>query len=110
MGVTDLNTYSNSFAYDSVKRQYMSSKTLVYNSRRVYSEFGIEREGTIPDYVVICDDDLPEVIENSYKAASQFEIPIIYINKAEIEKEQIKNLEDMLGNFEILRIQKYYIN
>ena len=99
MGVTDLNTYSNSFAYDSVKRQYMSSKTLVYNSRRVYSEFGIEREGTIPDYVVICDDDLPEVIENSYKAASQFEIPIIYINKAEIEKEQIKNLEDMLGNF-----------
>lgn len=99
MGVTDLNTYSNSFAYDSVKRQYMSSKTLVYNSRRVYSEFGIEREGTIPDYVVICDDDLPEVIENSYKAASQFEIPIIYINKAEIEKEQIKNLEDMLGQF-----------
>lgn len=99
MGVTDLNTYSNSFAYDSVKRQYMSSKTLVYNSRRVYSEFGIEREGTIPDYVVICDDDLPEVIENSYKAASQFEIPIIYINKAEIEKEQIKNLEDMLGKF-----------
>lgn len=99
MGVTDLNTYSNSFAYDSVKRQYMSSKTLVYNLRRVYSEFGIEREGTIPDYVVICDDDLPEVIENSYKAASQFEIPIIYINKAEIEKEQIKNLEDMLGKF-----------
>ena len=99
MGVTDLNTYSNSFAYDSVKRQYMSSKTLVYNSRRVYSEFGIEREGTIPDYVVICDDDLPEVIENSYKSASQFEIPIIYINKAEIEKEQIKNLEDMLGKF-----------
>lgn len=99
MGVTDLNTYSNSFAYDSVKRQYMSSKTLVYNSRRVYSEFGIEREGTIPDYVVICDDDLPEVIENSYKAASQFEISIIYINKAEIEKEQIKNLEDMLGKF-----------
>ena len=99
MGVTDLNTYSNSFAYNSVKRQYMSSKTLVYNSRRVYSEFGIEREGTIPDYVVICDDDLPEVIENSYKSASQFEIPIIYINKAEIEKEQIKNLEDMLGKF-----------
>lgn len=100
MGVTDLNTYSNSFAYDSAKRQYMSSKTLVYNSRRVYSEFGIEREGTIPDYVVICDDDLPDVIENSYKSASQFEIPIIYINKAEIEKEQIKNLEDMLGKFQ----------
>lgn len=100
MGVTDLNTYSNSFAYDSAKRQYMSSKTLVYNSRRVYSEFGIERESTIPDYVVICDDDLPDVIENSYKSASQFEIPIIYINKAEIEKEQIKNLEDMLGKFQ----------
>lgn len=64
MGVTDLNTYSNSFAYDSAKRQYMSANTLAYNSRRVYSEFGMEREGVIPDYVVILDDDLPEVIEN----------------------------------------------
>lgn len=99
MGVSDLNTYSNNFAYDSAVKQYMSAKTLAYNSRRVYSEFGIEREGVIPDYVAILDDDLPEVVENSYKAASQFNIPIIFINKAEIEQEQIQNLENLLKEF-----------
>lgn len=99
MGVTDLNTYSANFAYDSANKQYMSANTLVYNSRRVYSEFGIEREGVIPDYVVIMDDDLTEVIENSYKAATQFDIPIVFIDKAEIEQQQIKNLEKLLNEF-----------
>lgn len=99
MGVTDLNTYSTNFAYDSASKQYMSANTLVYNSRRVYSEFGIEREGAIPDYVVVMDDDLPEVIENSYKAAAQWDIPIIYIDKSEIEQQQIENLENLLNEF-----------
>ena len=99
MGVTDLNTYSTNFAYDSASKQYMSANTLAYNSRRVYSEFGIEREGVIPNYVVIMDDDLPEVIENSYKAATQFDIPILYIDKAEIEQQQIENLENLLKEF-----------
>lgn len=99
MGVSDLNTYSNYFAYDAAKKQYMSAKTLPYSSRRVYSEFGIEREGTVPDYVVVLDDDLPEVIENSYKAATQFNIPIIFIDKSEIEQQQIQNLENLLEDF-----------
>lgn len=100
MGVTDLNTYSNNFAYDSAKKQYMSANTLIYNTRRVYSEFGIERKDVKPDYVVIADDDLPEVLENSYKAAEQFDIPIIYIDKVEIEQQQIKNLENYLEEFQ----------
>lgn len=99
MGVSDLNTYSSEFAYDSLRKQYMSAKSLAYNARRVYSEFGIEREGIIPDYIVILDDDSPEVIENSYKAAAQFDIPILYVDKAEIEQAQIQNLESLLDEF-----------
>ena len=99
MGISDINTLSNNFAYDSHTRKYMSTKALSYNSRRVYSEFGIERDGVIPDYVAICDDDLPEVIENSYKAAAQFDIPILYIDKSEIEKAQIEKLENLLEEF-----------
>lgn len=41
------------FAYDSASKQYMSAKTLANNSRRVYSEFEIERELTLPNYVVL---------------------------------------------------------
>ncbi len=99
MGVSDLNTYSTNFAYDSARKQYMSANTLARNSRRVYSEFGIEREKIIPDYVAIFDDDLPEVIENTYKAAEQFDIPILYIDKTDIEKQQINRLENLLEEF-----------
>ena len=99
MGVTDLNTYSRNFAYDSVEKQYMSANTLPYSCRRVYDEFGIERGETIPDYIAIFDDDLPEVIENSYKAAIQFGIPILNMDKSEIEQAQIQGLEKLLEQF-----------
>lgn len=99
MGVSDLNTYSTYFAYDSASKQYMSANTLANNARRVYSEFGIERDGVNPDYVCIFDDDLPEVVENTYKAAEQFDIPILYIDKAEIEQQQIDRLENLVEEF-----------
>lgn len=99
MGVTDLNTYSSNFAYEAASKQYMSSKTLAYNTRRVYSEFGIEREETNPDYIIICDDDSEEVIQNSYKAASQFNIPIVYVDKREIEQNQINHLNSLIKEF-----------
>ena len=99
MGVTDINTYSNQFAYSSETKQYMSAKTMPYNSRRVYSEFSIEREGTLPNYVVLFDDDIEEVKENAYKAASQFDIPIIYIDKREIEQQQIQRSDSLINKF-----------
>ena len=110
MGITDLNTYSNEFAYDSTSKQYMSANTLAYNSRRVYSEFGIEREGGVPDYVAIFDDDLPEVVENTYKAAEQFNIPVLYIDKTEIEQQQINKLETLLDEFNKTKDTNYYKN
>lgn len=99
MGVTDLNTYTNNFAYDSAKRQYMSANTLAYNSRRVYSEFGVEKQELLPDYIVVLDDDLPEAVENSYKAATQFNVPVLYIDKPEIEQQQLNTLDELLKNF-----------
>lgn len=100
MGVTDINTYSRNFAYSSKTRKYMSAKTLPYSSRRVYNEFGIEREGTIPDYVILFDDASKEVKKNSYRAASQFEKPVLYIDKKEIEQQQLGNIESMLEEFQ----------
>lgn len=100
MGVTDINTYSTEFAYNSAQKQYMSAKTLPYNSRRVYSEFGIEREGTIPNYVVVFDDDIEDVKNNSYKAAEQFNIPVLFIDKREIEQQQIRKLNSLIKKCE----------
>ena len=100
MGVTDLNTFSTNFSYSANNKKYMSAKTLPYSSRRVYSEFGIEREGIVPDYVVIFDDDLEEVKNNAYQAAGQFDIPVVFIDKGEIEQQQIGNLRELITRIE----------
>ena len=95
MGATDINTYSREFAYNSKSKKYMSAKTMPYNSRRVYNEIGIERQGVSPDYVIIFDDMDESVKNNAYLAASQFDIPVVYIDKKEIEKQQINNLKEL---------------
>lgn len=99
MGVTDINTYSSEFAYNSKTRQYMSAKTMPYSSRRVYSEFGLERENTIPDYVILFDDMDEQLKENTYRAAMQFGIPVLFVDKKEIEQQQIKNLHQLIEDF-----------
>lgn len=98
MGVSDINTYSKSFAFDSSTRQYMSAQTMGNTSRRVYNEFAIERSK--PNYVVLFDDSSEVVKENSLKAAKEFGIPIVYLDKKEIAEEQVKALQTMLDKFE----------
>ncbi len=99
MGATDINTYSTNFAYDAVTQKYMSAKTLPYSSRRVYSEIGIERDGVKPDYVIIFDDMNENVKQNAYQAAAQFGIQVLFIDKSEIEKEQLNNLQSLNDEF-----------
>ena len=99
MGATDINTYSRSFSYSSASRKYMSSKTMPYTSRRVYNEFGIERDGTIPDYVILFDDMNDNVMKNSYRASMQFGIPILQVDKKDIEAQQLESLRTKLEEY-----------
>lgn len=98
MGVTDINTYNRQFTYDSLTKQYMTAKTMPYSARRVYSEFAIEKQD--PDYVILYDDATNEIKNNTLKAAKQFGIPVAYIDKQEIVNEQIKNLNNLIDDFE----------
>ena len=98
MGISDINTYSKSFAFDSSTRQYMSAQTMGNTSRRGYNEFAIERSK--PNYVVLFDDSSEAVKANSLKAAKEFGIPIMYLDKKEIAEEQVRTLQTMLDRFE----------
>lgn len=100
MGNTDINTYSNNFSYGASTPTYITGKNMLKTARRVYAEFGLEKKGTNPDYVVQFDDSSETVIENTKKAASQFGIPILYIDKSEIEKQQITNIDGLLNEFQ----------
>lgn len=100
MGITDINTYMREFAYNSKERQYMSAKTMDVTARRVYSEFALEREGTNPNYVILFDDMDEAVKKNTYKAASDFGIPVLYIDKKEIVQQQLSKLDDLIKEFD----------
>ncbi|MEG1059586.1 MAG: hypothetical protein RSE57_05370 [Clostridia bacterium] len=100
MGTSDINSFVRAFGYCAKDIECRSAKSLSFNSRRVYSEVGIERDKTKPDYIIIFDDTTKEVLENSYKAALEYGIPIYSIDKSEVEKEQINKLKLLLNDFE----------
>ena len=98
MGVSDINTYNRELAFESKTKQYMSANTLPYSSRRVYSEFGIEKQA--PDYIAIFDDFTEQSKYNALRAASQWGVDIVYIDKQKIANEQIEKLNNMIDKFD----------
>lgn len=100
MGDTDINTYSNEFGYSASQRKYLTANAMPYHSRRVYNEFGVERTGTTPNYVLLFDDSTEENIQSTYKAAADWNIPVLFMDKLKIKDNQIENLEALCQEFE----------
>lgn len=97
VGPTDINTHIRNYNYQSANGMYMSASNLPYNSRKVYNEVPIERKK--PDYLLIFDDSTEDIISNTYKSAIEFDIPVIFMDKREIEKQQLQNLDLMINEF-----------
>lgn len=100
MGDTDINTHSNEFGYSSSQRKYLTANAMPYHSRRVYNEFGLERAETTPDYVLLFDDSTEENVQSAYKAAADWNIPVVFIDKSAIKDRQVENLETLRQEFE----------
>ena len=100
MGETDINTFSNGFGYSSEHKKYLTAKAMPYHSRRVYNEIGIERKGTMPNYVLLFDDSSEETIQSTYQAAADWNIPVIFCDKTKIKDRQIANLERLRLEFQ----------
>lgn len=100
MGDTDINTYSNEFGYSSSQRKYLTANAMPYHSRRVYNEFGVERAETTPDYVLLFDDSTEENVQSAYKAAADWNIPVVFMDKSAIKDRQVENLETLRQEFE----------
>jgi len=99
MGKTDINTYSRNFGYESKDKSYMMPENITDYSRRVYNEVGVERLNTNPDYIILFSDASEQVRQNSYKAAAEFGIPILYADKEVIKDEQLQRLDDLINTF-----------
>ncbi len=97
MGNHDIDSHVRISKYAAHDPKYISQEKMPYSSRRVYSEFAIEK--AIPDYVIIFDDMDETKLENAYKAASEFGIPVVSINKREVVKNQEENLENLMDEY-----------
>lgn len=98
MGPTDIDSNIKQYDNTSNRGLYMAAKNMPQNTRRVYSEIPVERRD--PDYLLIFDDTPEQVLQNSYKAAAEFGIPVIFIDKVEVEKQQLSKLDELTKKFE----------
>lgn len=107
MGNTDINSHVRTSYYSSQNSQFVSASDIAYQTRRVYNEIAIERKDLKPDYIIVFDDTDEKVKENSYKAALDWEIPIVYIDKEKILEQQLDNLETLMDLYKSTNSPEY---
>ena len=98
-GITDINSNIRSFDYSAEKSYYIPYEKVHQFSRKVYAEAAIEKENTYPNYIAVFTDSSKEIKDNSYKAALEFGVPILEIDKKEIALEQINRLNNLMEIF-----------
>lgn len=98
MGNSDIDSHVRSSNYLAVYAKFLTPNSMDKASRRVYQEFGIE--DSVPDAIAIYDDMSEKLKENAYRAAIEFNIPIIWYSKREIAEKQKESLLEMIGSFD----------
>lgn len=107
IGNTDINSHVRTSYYSSQNSQFVSANDIAYQTRRVYNEIAVERKDLRPDYIIVFDDSDEKVKDNSYKAALDWNIPIIYINKEKILNQQLENLETLIDLYKSTNSPQY---
>ena len=97
MGPSDINSNITDYTCSSGRGLYFTAENMPQNSRRVYAEVPVNRRP--PDYYLIFDDSTEEVIQNSYKAAAEFGVPVIYIDKVDVKNNQLAVLDSLTEEF-----------
>lgn len=106
MSNIDANSHIRELSFISSEKITYGASSISDNIRQVYGELVINK--TNPDYIILFNDSSEEVVINSYRAASEWNIPIIYINKHKVLKNQFETLDNLYellvstNNIEIL--------
>lgn len=100
MGPSDIDSNITSLAYTSGQTQkFIAAHEMANYTNRIYNEVDLEAEGVKPDYVIIYSDFTESQLENAYKAASEWNIPVIEIDKNELALKQARVIENKLAEF-----------
>ena len=108
MGPYDIDSNIADYGFNSRNQQiFISADNMPNNITREYGEFVTSREDTTPSCVIVYTDMSPQLIENAYQAAAEWNIPVVRLNKQEIAKNQMQEVYDSIDKFNTSYNLKY---
>ncbi len=101
MGTTDINGNIADYGFSSGKDQeYYSPQNISQETVRIYNEFVIDRSSSKPNYIILYTDSTETGKQNAYKAASEWNIPIVEIDKIKLASSQRGIIDDIVEIFD----------
>lgn len=100
MGPYDINSNIANYGFESANTQiFISADKMSSNTRRLYNEFVLSRFDSKPSCVIVYRDMDQNLLDNAYKAASEWNIPIIAIDKVKVAQSQMNQVNLKLDEF-----------
>ena len=100
MGPYDLNSHIANYGFRTGnKQEFISADNMSSNTRREYNEFVLSRADSKPSCVIITTDMDQQLLDNAYKAASEWDVPIIKIDKSTVATNQMEQTQTYIDQF-----------
>ena len=78
---------------------YLSPDEMSNSTNRIYNEFVLSRDSVKPSCVIIYENATPENIKAAAKAAADWGIPIVKIDRTTIAKNQMDQINNLINDF-----------
>ena len=100
MAPYDVNSNINNYGYTSGNKQiFISADSMSKNTTRVYNEIVADRKSAKPSCVILYTDASEQLKNNAYKAASEWNIPILRVDKETLAKNQMNSVANSINSF-----------
>ncbi len=91
----DLDSHIANYGFNTGRQQtFVARSQIEKNSVRIYNEFVLARERVKPDCVVVDDTMSDTSRENAYRAAEQWDIPVVEIAKSKLISQQAAKIRE----------------
>lgn len=100
MAPYDLHSNINDYVIDAKNKSvYLTAENMSNDTTRVYNEIILDRNGLTPDYIILYNDASVSMVSNALKAASEWGIPILRINRYNLAKKQMNKIMSYYETF-----------
>lgn len=100
MAPYDVNGNVANYGFSSGNKQiYISADEMSNNTLRVYNELVLDRKSVKPSYVIVYTDMSKESVDSAIKAASEWDVPVIRIDKTNLAKKQLSQINGLIDRF-----------